>query len=36
MCRAVINIPEAQIVNYFDEAATNVNTNGECIHDSTS
>ena len=29
LCRAVVNIPEAQIVNHFDEAATNVNTNGE-------
>ena len=28
MCRAVVNIPEAQIVNFFDEATTNVNTNG--------
>ena len=26
MCHAVVNIPEAQIVNYFDEAT--VNTNG--------
>ena len=30
-CRAVVNIPEAQIVNYFDEATTTVNTNGGLI-----
>ena len=26
-CRAVVNIPEAQIVNHFDEATATVNTN---------
>lgn len=25
-CRAVVNIPEAQIVNYFDEATVEINT----------
>ena len=25
-CRAVVNIPEAQIVNYFDETTAEVNT----------
>ena len=29
MCRAVVNIPEAQIVNYFDEATVEVSTSCE-------
>lgn len=28
VCRAVINITEAQIVNFFDETAINLNNNG--------
>ena len=28
-CRAVVNIPDAQIVNYFDEASVEVNTDCE-------
>ena len=31
MCRVVVNIPEAQIVNYFDETTTYVNTNGRLV-----
>ena len=29
ICRTVINISEAHILNHFDDTATNVNTNGE-------
>ena len=29
MCRAVVNIPEAQIVNYFDTVTTEVSTSCE-------
>ena len=28
-CRAVVNIPETQIFNYFDESTVEVNTDGE-------
>ena len=28
-CRAVINIPEAQIFNHFDQSTVEVNTDGE-------
>ena len=30
-CRAVINIPEAQIDNYYDEATVQVHANGEWL-----
>ena len=29
MCRAVVNVPEAQIVNYFDAVTTEVSTSCE-------
>ena len=32
MCRAVINIPEAQIVNHIDEATVTVSMNGGCLY----
>ena len=32
MCLAVVNIPEAQIVKYFDEAQMSINTLGVCLH----
>ena len=30
-CRAVVNIPEAQIDNYYGEATVQVNANGEWL-----
>ena len=31
-CRAVVNIPEAQIDNYYDDSTVQVSTNCECIY----
>ena len=32
-CRVVINIPEAQINNYFDAATVTANTSCKCMYD---
>ena len=29
VCRAVVGIPEANILDHFDDATTSVNTNGK-------